>query len=66
MAAAGARRSTRSSGYFNHDGEGRAPIGNAVVMERDPKLPPSPNWAPAFAGVELEKVFVVLENACLK
>ncbi len=37
---------------FYHPGEGRGPIGKVVVTERSPALATSPNWAPAFAGVE--------------
>ena len=35
----------------DHPGEGRGPIGEAAVTTCNPSLPPSPNWAPAFAGV---------------
>ncbi len=35
----------------DHPGEGRGPAGKVAVTARCPSLPPSPNWAPAFAGV---------------
>ena len=34
-----------------HPGEGRGPVGKARVMTRSASQSPSPNWAPAFAGV---------------
>ncbi len=34
-----------------HPGEGRGPIGKVEITESSASLPPSPNWAPAFAGV---------------
>jgi hypothetical protein len=32
--------------------EGRGPIGEVVVTMRSPLSAKSPNWAPAFAGVD--------------
>jgi hypothetical protein len=37
--------------YQNHPGEGRGPIGMAGVTDCRVLSRPSPNWAPAFAGV---------------
>ncbi len=37
-----------------HPGEGRGPIGKVVVTARGASSSPSPDWAPAFAGVEKE------------
>jgi hypothetical protein len=37
----------------HHPGEGRGPVGEVVVTADGASLPPSPNWAPAFAGVVL-------------
>ena len=36
---------------YNHPGEGRGPIGKVRVTKRGPQSAPSPNWAPASAGV---------------
>ena len=36
-----------------HPGGGRGPIGKVAVTMRGPLSATSPNWAPAFAGVEL-------------
>ena len=33
-----------------HPGEGRGPIGKVGMTTDSATLPPSPNWAPAFAG----------------
>jgi len=35
-----------------HPGEGRGPIGEASITMRGPLSAMSPDWAPAFAGVE--------------
>jgi len=36
----------------HHPGEGRGPVGEVAVTERNPSLPTSPNWTPASAGGE--------------
>ncbi len=45
--------------YQNHPGEGRGPIGMAGVTECRAPSRPSPNWAPASAGVVAVAVAVV-------
>jgi len=42
----------------HHPGEGRGPIGKVAVTERCTPLATLPNWAPAFAGVVLQFMWV--------
>ncbi len=49
--------------YQSHPGEGRGPIGMAGVTDCRALLRPSPNWAPAFAGVAVVAVVGMSEEA---
>ena len=47
----GVKKSAFAANHTHHPGEGRGPVGKVVVTADRPTLLPSPNWAPAFAGV---------------